>query len=227
MHRPSEELLSRAALALDEHRRVRLAHASHDREELAHDRRFPEDVLEAGHRLRRARVLLRLRLEGLEIRRPLQDHFERSERDGLGVIVECTELHGSDRVLAVFIAGQDDDLRRGRRLDDLLERPETLLGAVRMWRQPEVQAHQLRMFPTDHVERLASLLGEEEHEVIPERVLELRPNRLIVVHNQQLGLVVHPRPPLPSGSLIVKVVPTPSRLETSMLPPWAATIPLL
>src|SRR4030095_11393520 len=62
-----EEFFTCSALALDEHRRIRLRHARDDGEDLAHGRRGAQDVLEADISLLSLEMLLGVELERLEI----------------------------------------------------------------------------------------------------------------------------------------------------------------
>src|SRR5947209_8024394 len=73
-------------------------------------------------------------------------------------------------------------------------------------------------------EGAAPVLGEQECEIVTQRVLELRADRLVVVDDQQFRLV-HGCRAVVIGSLTVNVVPTPSLLETSIVPRFASTTP--
>ncbi len=72
-------------------------------------------------------------------------------------------------------------------------------------------------------EGAAPVLSEQEREVLTQRVLELRADRFVVVDDQQFRLV-HGCRAVVIGSLTVNVVPTPSLLDTWMVPRFTSTI---
>src|SRR5436853_6190736 len=72
-------------------------------------------------------------------------------------------------------------------------------------------------------EGAAPVLGEQEREVLTQRVLELRADRFVVVDDQQFRLV-HGCRAVVIGSLTVNVVPTPSLLDPWMGPRLTSTI---
>ena len=216
MDRAREELLAGAALALDEHRHIGPRDPGHHPEDLPHGGRIAQDVLEAGGGLGGTLLLLGIGLERLEIRRPLEDDLQIRQLDGLLVVVERAEPDRAERVVAVAVAGEDDHLGVGRQLHDLVQRVEPLLGALGSRRQPEIQADDGRALALDRRHGLAAVLGEEQREIVSQRVLQLRADGFVVVDDQQLWLV---HVPSPIGSLIENVVPAPSRLATSMVPP--------
>src|SRR5437867_7690753 len=90
--------------------------------------------------------------------------------------------------------------------------------------EPEVEAHQIGVLGPECSEGAASVLGEQESEVVTQRILELRANRLVVVDDQQFRLVHECRADV-IERLTVNVVPTPSLLETSMVPRFASATP--
>ena len=215
--RAREELLAGAALALDEHGHVGARDARHHAEDFPHHGRVAQDVLEACGGLGGAQLLLGVDLERLQIRRPPQDDFEIRELDRLLVVVERAELDGADRVVAVAVAGEDDHLRVGRQLHDLVQRLQPLLGAVGSRRQPEVQADDRRALDLERRHRLAPVLGEEQGEIVAQRVLQLRPDGLVVINDQQLRLV---HVPSPIGSLIECREYSRGRMDRPPKIPW-------
>src|SRR5437660_10851614 len=62
-------------------------------------------------------------------------------------------------------------------------------SAVPVGRQPEIEADQLGVLGAKCGEGAAPVLGEQESEVVTQRVLELRADRLVVADDQQFRLV--------------------------------------
>jgi len=165
----------------------------------------------------------RIGLERLEIGCPLEHDPQIVEPDRLLVIIARAALDRADGALAATVTGEDDHFRLGRGLHDPVQRLEARLGAFRVGRQAEVEAHEPRLLALERREGLHAVPGKEKREVVPQPVFELDTDRLLVLDDEKLGLA-QARPP--SGTLTVTVVPTPSLLDTSMAPPWASTSPL-
>ena len=186
-----EEFLTGAALTLDEHRRIRLRHARDGGEDLAHGRRGAQDVLEADIGLLSFEMLRSVGLQRLEIGGPLEDHLQPANVDGLGVVIEGAELDGPDRVDPIAVPGDDDDFRGRRSLHDVVQGFQPFLGPVLRGRKTEVQAHELGTVLVDRRQRRPAVLGEEQREVVAQRILQLRTDGLIVVHNEKFRLIHH------------------------------------
>src|SRR6266851_2169915 len=222
MDGPCQELLSRSALALDQHGHVGPRDAAHHDEDLLHGGRAAQHALAAGRRLPHT-LLLDVGLDRLEIRRPLERDFQVVEPDRLVVIVERAELDRADRAPAAAVTGEDDHLGLGRGLHDLIQRLEPRLGALRIGGQPEVEADERRPLALERREGLHAVLGKEEREVVPQPILELRTDQLLVLDDEEGGLV-HAPPPI--GSLTETVVPAPSvTLRATMRAAGAMVVP--
>src|SRR5262249_33511484 len=74
-----------------------------------------------------------------------------------------------------------------------VERLQPVLCALRMRRQPEVEADDGGLLARYRRERLGAALGEEEREVVAQRRLELRADRFLVLDDEELGLHLTPR----------------------------------
>ena len=122
----------------------------------------------------------------MQINAAAQDRLELLEVDRLGQIVERSQFDGASGVGAIAIARHHDDLGRRRRTQELPEREEPLLSRVRMRRQPEIEADDVRAYLVHERECRGATLGEEQRVFLAERVFELRPNGLVVLDDQQL-----------------------------------------
>ena len=122
--------------------------------------------------------------------RALEHDLQVEELDRLLVVVERAELDRADRALVTAAPAEHHDL--GRRLDlhDLIERLQPVLRTRGIGRQPEVEADDRRLLARERRERLGAALGEEEGEVVAQRVPELRADRCLVLDDEQLGLQV-------------------------------------
>jgi len=85
--------------------------------------------------------------------------------------------------------------------------------------EPEVEADDRRLLAPERRERLGAALGEEEREVVAQRVLELRADRFLILDDEQLGLHVRP----PNGRRTETAAPEPSGLDPSTAPWWGAS----
>ena len=120
-----------------------------------------------------------------EIGGALEHTLQEVDVDGFGEIVEGPELDRPDGVDPVAVAGDDDHLGRRRCLHNLVQRVQAFLGAVLGRGQAEVQAHEFRMVRGHRGECGASVLGEEEGEVVAQRILELRADTLVIFDYEQ------------------------------------------
>src|SRR5262249_24401457 len=114
--------------------------------------------------------------------------------------VERAELDRTDRAVTAAVLAEDHHLGRRRRLHDLLERLQPVLRALGMGWQAEIEADHRRLLAGERGEGLGAALGQEEREVVAQRVLELRADRLLVLDDEQLGLHVRPSNGSPSGA---------------------------
>src|SRR2546428_1528040 len=143
-------------------------------------------------------LFLDVGLDRLEIRRPLERDFQVVEPDRLVVIVERAELDRADRAHAAAGTGEDDHLGLGRGLHDLIQRLQPRLRALPIGGQPEVEADERRLLALERREGLHAVQGKEEREVVAQPILELRTDQLLVLDDEEGGLV-HAPPPI--GSL--------------------------
>ncbi len=96
-----------------------------------------------------------------------------------------------DRVDPIAVPGDDDDFGGRRSLHDVVQGFQPFLGPVLRGRKTEVQAHELRTVLVDRRQRRPAVLGEEQREVVAQRILQLRADGLIVVDNEKFRLIHH------------------------------------
>ena len=188
MDGPGDELLARAALPLDEDRRVRLGDALDDPEDLAHRQGVAEDGLEPDGGLLGLSPVVGLDLESLEMAGPPEHDPELVEVDRLEVVVGRPQVDRPQRVLVIVVAGHDEDLRRGTGLEDLFQRLQAFLGRVRAGGEAEVQGDHVGLDLVDERHGPGPILGDGHRVLVPKGVLELGPDALIILDDQQLRL---------------------------------------
>ena len=118
-----DELLARAGLAAQEHRRVRVRHLLHHREHLAHRGRGPHDLLEPGRLLELAAQPRDVAALALVRDRVAEHERELVVADRLREVVERALAHRLHRGLDGRVRGDEHDRERGpERVDPLHER---------------------------------------------------------------------------------------------------------
>src|SRR5262249_31685802 len=108
-----EELLAGAALAEDEHARVRGRDALHHGEELLHRRRLADDLVHAAHARDLVAQAPYLAGEAAVGRGAVDGGGELLRARGLAQVIEGALAHRRDRGLDRALAGEDDDRRVG------------------------------------------------------------------------------------------------------------------
>ena len=187
MQRARQQLLAGAAFAEQERRHVGrrdlLDHAAHGEHDLAGrddavERRSVDLQLQA--------TVLRFELGDVE--RPVDEQLERVGVDGLLVEVVGALADGRQRVLLVAVAGDDDDFRVRRELEDLAERQQAFLDAFGPGRQTEILQDDGRFVPAQLHDRARTVLGGEDF-VVLEAPFELAEEARIVLDDQQFTAV--------------------------------------
>ncbi len=100
------------------------------------------------------------------------------------VEVVGAEADRLDRILLVAMTGHDDDLRRRREAQHLLERRKPLGHAFGVGRQAEVLEHDGRLVPAQLRQCGIAVLGDEDIEVL-ETPPQLALQPLVVFHDQK------------------------------------------
>ena len=231
MNRFCNQFLAGAALALQQHGGARRGDLLHNVKNLLHRRRLADDVFQAelGVELLVQRNIFHFEL--LLAQRAGDAHFQLINlQTTLGDVVVRAALHGLDRDFFRTVGGhQDADRRFGQRFGARDELHAVLVG------QAKIREHHVEVFAFEQAERGLRVFGHINIVTIFERGAQSVARRLFIVHNQQGGLFGHgfasgiwaaSRRGLRScsGSQIRKVVPRPSRLSSSMRPPWVRTM---
>ena len=106
------------------------------------------------------------------------------------------ERHGTPRVRAVVLAGDDDDLGVRGQLQDVLEGAEALGDGSGFRGQTEIERHHGRLEATDLRDRFLPV-GRDRDLVSVERPLHLRLQRRVVLdHQQSTARVAHAAAPI-------------------------------
>ena len=210
-----DQLLAGAALALDQHRRVRRRHLADQREDLP-QLPAPADELDRG--LLADEFLLEQPVLDAELAvlvGAVDEDHQLVELVGLGQVVEGPVLHRLDGRLHGGLAGEHDDRRRRGVLPQLLHRREAVHA-----RHDDVEQDHVEGPLAQQPERLPAVGGHLDGEALAaELALEQPAERLLVVDDQDLD-----HGAAAAGSVITKAVPAPGALSTSIEPPCSSTM---
>jgi hypothetical protein len=79
---------------------------------------------------------------------PLYRQTKHLDLERLGKEIIGAESNGAQRVGAIVLTGQDDDLGVRCQRQDLFEQLETFGDGIRVWRQAEIHRHDRRLIAT-------------------------------------------------------------------------------
>ena len=227
---PRHELLSRAALPVDEHGRGRAGHLVHDAEDLLHAPVGADQVLdpEAAPQLLAQPAVLVHQARALE--RALDGQEEDVAVEGLGEVVEGSLAHRLDRRVDGPVGGHEHDARPRLLALDGLEEGDP--GEIRHLEVGE-----------DHVDGLASQGGQggaparRRDDLVPfraeDQAEDLQLGSLVVDHEDprlHARASCAARGSTAAGSRTGRsrrtLVPRPGAESRATLPPWPSTIRL-
>ena len=155
------------------------------------------------------RLLLLRELDVTDVERTLQDDAQLIELDRLRVPVDRAALDGEQRVVPALVARDHDDLGHGMRLDDLVEEDHALFGRSPRRLERDVERDDRGLLAAQEPPRLVGRGSRDDVVLLGQPPLQLIPDRLLVVDDQDLALAHAWSFPLPAptGSSTVNVVP--------------------
>jgi hypothetical protein len=161
----------------------------------------------------------------------LDGQAEHVDLERLGKEIIGAESDGAQRVGAIVLAGEDDDLGVGRQRQDLFEQFETLGDRIGVGRQTQIHGHHRRLVATHQLQGAFTIVGSQGF-VLVERPADLLLQGPIVLDDEQWWQLygTHavpfkksvdfiPDPASNSGNNRSTWVPTSSALSTDSLPP--------
>ena len=184
MHRARHQFLAGAALAEDEHGGVGRRHFLDAPAHLEHGVVGGDETLERRGRLRLEQHAV-LPLERVHVERAAHQQAQHFDVDRLLVEIPGAERHGAHRVVAIVVAGDDDDLGGGIDAEDFRQRGHAFADAFRIGRQPQILQHHARLMTAQQRQRFGAR-GGHEHFVFVKAPLELLLQPLVVFDDQQL-----------------------------------------
>jgi hypothetical protein len=181
-----QHFLAGAGLAQQQHGGVGRGDFFHGAADLQHGFAAGQQALQRGMALACGQLAV-FGFERLDVQGALDHQFEDVGLERLLEEIVGAEADRLDRVAAVEVAGDDDDLGQRRQREDLLQRGEALGGAVGVGRQAEVEQHHRRFVAAQLGDRVVAVGGDDDL-VVVEAPFELLLQPEVVFHQQDLLL---------------------------------------
>ena len=237
MQGAGQQLLAGAALAQQQDADIRRRHPLHHAAHLGHLGADGDHAFQGRYACLQGQAAI----FGLQILEVEGARDDQAQDVGIhGLLIEVVGTHGDrfDGVVAVVVAGNDNNLGFGSQGQDLLHQRQAFGGIGRVRRQSQVQGHYPGLVTAQVAEGGVPIASHEDF-VVHEAPLQLALEAGIVLHHQQ-GFLVRPlgvqlaasldAGPLSvgtvaamTGSLTRNSVPRRGALSTAMAPPRACT----